>query len=181
MANQRPGEINIIFFYAGHGTNDQTTQSAYLLPVDGLPLETITAYKLDELYKTLGNLPTKSVTIFLDACYSGTGRDDRMLAETRGVKIKARQGVPVGNTVVFSAAQGDETAHPFDEMEHGMFTYFLLKKLQETKGDVTFGELGDYIAAQVGWESIVVKGKSQTPMVTPSNTIESNWKNWKLK
>ena len=181
LANQRPGEINIIFFYAGHGTNDEVTQSAYLLPVDGVPLDIETAYKLDDLYQKLGNLPTKSVTIFLDACYSGTGRDDRMLAETRGVKIKARQGVPVGNTVVFSAAQGDETAHPFDAMKHGMFTYFLLKKLQDTKGDVTFGELGDYISSQVAWESILEKSKSQTPMVTPSRAIESDWKTWKLK
>jgi len=181
VANKYDGDINIIFFYAGHGTNDENSQLAYLLPVDGLPLDARSAFKLEELYQTLGNLPAKSVTIFLDACYSGTGRDDRMLAETRGVKIKARQGVPVGNTVVFSAAQGDETAHPHDEKQHGMFTYFLLKKLQETKGDVTFGELGDYITTQVGRESIIVKRKSQTPMVTPSATVEGEWRNRKLK
>jgi hypothetical protein len=38
--------------------------------------------------------------------------------------------MPQGNMVVFSAAQGDETAYPNNDEKHGMFTYFLLKKLQ---------------------------------------------------
>ncbi|WP_321436645.1 hypothetical protein [uncultured Bacteroides sp.] len=42
-----------------------------------------------------------------------------------------------GNVVVFSTAQGDETAYPYKEKGHGLFAYFLLKKTQETKGAVT--------------------------------------------
>lgn len=44
-----------------------------------------------------------------------------------------------------------------------LFTYYLLKKLQETKGDVTLGELGDYIKTKVEQQSIVVNGKLQSP------------------
>ena len=62
-----------------------------------------------------------------------------------------------------------------------MFTYFLLKKLQESKGDVTFGELSEYITTNVRQQSIVVNGKSQTPTVTPSVTVGDKWKNLKLK
>ena len=63
--------------------------------------------------------------------------------------IKAKSGQPQGKMVVFSAAQGDETAYPNNEEHHGMFTYYLLKKLQETKGEVTLQELGDYIVKNV--------------------------------
>jgi len=82
---------------------------------------------------------------------------------------------------VFSAAQGDETAYPFKEKEHGMFTYFLLKKLKETKGNVTLGELGQFITDQVSRKSIVSNGKSQTPSVVSSGTMGNAWKSMKLR
>jgi len=82
---------------------------------------------------------------------------------------------------VFSAAQGDETAYPFKEQKHGMFTYYLLKKLQESKGNVSLGELGDYITTQVKQQSVVVNRKSQTPTVVPSSAMSGEWKGWKLK
>jgi hypothetical protein len=135
---------------------------------------------LDELYSTLGNIPTKNVTIFLDACFSGSKREEGMLASARGVAIKARSGMPQGNMVVFSAAQGDETAYPYYEEKHGRFTYYLLEKLQETKGDVTLQELGDYIIQNVRAKGAEER-KPQTPCVTPAASLDSSWREWKLK
>ena len=82
--------------------------------------------------------------------------------------------------VVISAAQGDETAYPYEEKGHGMFTYYLLKKLQETKGDVTLGDLADYVTSEVKKRSVVVNGKMQTPIATASNNA-ADWRNWKLR
>lgn len=149
------GEAKAIFYYAGHGIPDEQNKSAYLLPIDGYGSDVTTGYALEDLYKALGSLPSKSVTVFLDACFSGAKRDGDMLASARGVAIKVKQNNPTGNMVVFTAAQGDETAYPYKEEGHGLFTYYLLKKLQETKGDVTLGELGDYIKTQVERQSIV--------------------------
>ena len=171
----------IIFYYAGHGIPDESSRTAYLLPVDGLGTDVTTGYKLDELYATLGNIPTKNVMVFMDACFSGSKREQGMLASARGVAIKARSGMPQGNMVVFSAAQGDETAYPNNDERHGMFTYFLLKKLQDTKGNVTLQELGDYITKNVSQQSILLNGKSQTPCVTPSASLDASWREWKLK
>ena len=175
------GEARVIFYYAGHGIPDEAQKTAYLLPVDGFGNDVSTGYKLDDLYSTLGNLPSKSVTVFLDACFSGANRDGQMLASARGVAIKAKSSAPVGNMVVFSAAQGDETAYPNNEQQHGMFTYYLLKKIKETSGNVTYKELGDYVTDNVRKQSIVVNGKSQTPTVVPSATVGENWESWKLK
>jgi uncharacterized caspase-like protein len=181
VAEAYNGEANLIFYYAGHGIPDESSKSAYLLPVDGYGSDVSTGYKIDDLYQQLGKLPAKTVTVLMDACFSGAQRSGDMLASARGVAIRATPGAPVGNMVVFSAAQGDETAYPYREKGHGMFTYFLLKKLQETKGEVTLGELGDYIATNVRQQSIVVNGKSQTPTVIPSATIGDNWKGMRLK
>ena len=171
----------IIFYYAGHGIPDESSRTAYLLPVDGIGTDISTGYKLDDLYSALGNIPAKNVTVFMDACFSGSKREEGMLASSRGVAIKARSGMPQGNMVVFSAAQGDETAYPNNEEKHGMFTYFLLKKLQDTKGDVTLQELGEYITKNVSQQSILLNGKSQTPCVTPSASLDASWREWKLK
>lgn len=175
------GDAKIIFYYAGHGIPDEQNKSAYLLPIDGYGSDVTTGYALEDLYKALGRLPSKSVTVFLDACFSGAKRDGEMLASARGVAIKVKQATPVGNIVVFSAAQGDETAYPYKEEEHGLFTYYLLKKLQETKGDVTLGELGDYIKTQVERQSIVINGKLQSPSIVSTATIANSWKKWSLK
>ena len=174
------GEAKVIFYYAGHGIPDEQNKNGYLLPIDGYGSDVTTGYALDDLFKTLGNMPSKSVTIFLDACFSGAKRDGDMLASTRGVAIKVKQNAPQGNMVVFSAAQGDETAYPYNEFEHGLFTYYLLKKLQETKGDVTLGELGDYIKTKVEQQSIVVNGKLQSPSIMSAPIIGNDWKTWKL-
>ena len=174
------GKGKAIIYYAGHGIPDESDLSAYLLPVDGIGNDPGSAYSLKDLYDKLGGVEAQSVTIFLDACFSGSKREDGMLASARGVALKTKQSAPKGNMVVFSAAQGDETAYPYKDKQHGMFTYFLLKKLQETKGNVALGELSDYLVKEVGRESFVRNGKMQTPTTTPS-TKATNWRNWKLK
>lgn len=173
-------EAKFIFYYAGHGIPDEASGDAYLLPVDGRGNMLATGYSLNKLYETLGGLTAKSVTVFMDACFSGAVRDGGMMASARGVAIKAKQAAPKGNMIVLSAAQGDETAYPYKEKGHGLFTYYLLKKLQETKGDVTLGELSDYITSEVKKRSIIANGKLQTPIVTSSNSA-TDWRSWTLK
>jgi hypothetical protein len=175
------GAAKAIFYYAGHGVPNESNQSAYLLPVDGYGSDLSTGYLLDDLYASLGNVPSQGVTIFLDACFSGAKRDGDMMMAARGVAIKVKKNVPVGPMVVFSAAQGDETAFQNNKEKHGLFTYFLLEKLQETNGNVTYAELSEYIIDHVSQLSIVRNGKSQTPCVTPSATLDQSWKEWKLK
>ena len=173
-------EAKFIFYYAGHGIPDEASGESYLLPVDGRGSILATGYSLKKLYDFLGGLAAKNVIVLMDACFSGAVRSGGMLASARGVAIKAKQAAPKGNMIVLSAAQGDETAYPYKEKGHGLFTYFLLKKLQETKGDVAIGVLADYVTSEVKKRSIVVNGKLQTPIVTHSNGAV-DWRNWKLK
>ena len=181
ILQQYNGEAKAIVYYAGHGIPDESTKDAYLLPVDGYGDDPSTGYSLNELYKTLNEVPSKSTLVFLDACFSGANRDGSMLASARGVAIKAKPTAPIGNMVVFSAAQGDETAYPYIDKGHGLFTYYFLKKLQETKGDVTLGELSEYITDQVGKQSIVINRKSQTPNVSVSSSLQEDWKKMKIQ
>lgn len=175
------GEARILFYYAGHGIPDEASHSAYLLPVDGYASNTTTGYSLNELYSTLSQLPCKSALVLLDACFSGAKRDGGMLASARGVAIKVKENKPAGNLVVFSAAQGDETAYPYQEQQHGMFTYYLLKTLKESKGNITLGDLSTKVTKEVKKRSVVQNEKMQTPTVISSPATATQWKSWKLK
>ncbi|MEZ3521227.1 MAG: hypothetical protein K1V78_07005 [Muribaculaceae bacterium] len=81
----------------------------------------------------------------------------------------------------FSAASGEETALPYVEKNHGMFTYYLLKKLQESKGGATLRELSDYVIKNVKHQSNFVNNKPQTPTVRVSGRMESMWNSKKLR
>lgn len=179
--NAFEGEANGIVYYSGHGIPDVATKAAYLLPVDGYGTDVRTAYKLDELYAQLGNAKAKSMTVFLDACFSGSARDGGMIDSARGVAIRTATGKPQGRTVVFAAATNDETAYPNPKEGHGMFTYHLLKKLQETAGNVTYEELATYVKQQVQRQSVLLNGKSQTPTVNASAVVGTEWNSWTLK
>ena len=175
------GQGRVIFYYAGHGIPNEADKGAYLLPVDGVGSDIESAYSLNKLYQALSELPAQRISVFLDACFSGAKRDGQMMASARGVAIKAKPAEAKGNMVIFTAATGDETAYPFKSQKHGMFTYYLLKKLQDTKGDVTLGALGDYLTNEVRRESFDENSKLQTPTVIPSQALANSWKQMKLK
>ncbi len=175
------GDASIIFYYAGHAFPDEEEHSAYLLPIDGNSQNIATAYSLKKLYKEFNSVPVKQLICFIDACFSGTTRTDEMLIAGRGVAVKVKDDVPQGNAVVFTSATGAETAHSYEEKGHGMYTYYLLQKLQETQGDVTLGELTNYVRKMVRRKSVVVNEKMQTPCVIPSASLGTEWQSWKLK
>lgn len=182
IADAYDGDASVIFYYAGHGFPDEKQNTAYLLPIDGNASDiTTTGYSLAKLYQELSELKLKSSIVFLDACFSGTKREDQMLSESRGVAIKVKEEAPKGNMLVFSAAQGDETAHQMEEKHHGLFTYYLLKELQATGGDVDMGTLTEYVTKQVKRQSVVINNKKQTPTVIPSQALSSSWQSMKLK
>lgn len=174
------GNINVIFYYAGHAFPDEDTKAVYLLPVDGDSKITATGYSLSKLYSELGSIQAHSMVCFIDACFSGATREGGMLTEGRGVAIKIKEDIPQGNVVVFTSATGVETAHEYKAKRHGMFTYFLLKKLQESKGDVTLGELAEYITTNVKRSSFDENGTIQTPTVIPSPKLQNTWRNIRL-
>lgn len=181
LADAYEGDAELIFYYAGHGVPAEKENTAYLLPVDGSSSDvTATGYPLSKLYEQLSQMKLKDVTVFLDACFSGAKREDEMLVSARGVAIKTKAEAPRGNMVVFSAATGDETAHQLEEKGHGLFTYYLLKKLQQTQGNVTLGELSEYVTKQVKRQSVVINNKRQTPTTTPSESMTTIWTAMKL-
>lgn len=166
------GDISLIVYYAGHGIPDASSREAYLLPSDGSGSDISSAFPLKELYSRLSAIPSAQSLLFIDACFSGAQRDGDMMRSTRGVRLKPKHPDVNGKLVVFSSTKEDQTALPFKEKKHGLFTYFLLKKLQETSGDVSLQSLAEYIKTNVQQTSALKSKHLQTPVVINSPSMQ---------
>ena len=159
------GKTDIYLYFAGHGLASDDGKDMYLLPYDGLPrLLQESALKRDQLFLNIKQAKPRSVTVFLDTCYSGTTRGTDMLISSRPITIRAiEQSIP-NNFTLFSAAAGDQTSKPLEEAKHGMFSYFLMKGMEgdadaNNDNKITARELHAYVEQNVVQQS----SGSQTP------------------
>lgn len=174
-------DVDLIVYYSGHGFPDEGSKDAYLLPTDGNGVSTASAYSLKKFYDDLASTGAANVMVFLDACFSGASRNGDMLVKARGIALKPKQAEPEGNMFVLSATSDQQTAMPYKEKHHGLFTYFLLKKLQETKGNATLEDISKYVTRNVQETSVPVNGKDQTPKTTMSGRMPQIWGDKKLR
>ena len=172
------GKKRLIVYYAGHGVPDiQDHNKAYILPTDVYGTKPHQGIALGQFYDMIGELGFDRVTIFIDACFSGVNRDNEGLNVERAVEVEAQVAQPkTGNLVVFSAAFGNETAQSYQEEGHGLFTYYLLKELQESQGNITYGKLGRDIQRNVSNVAPTLDlRKKQTPRAITSYDTDE-WK-----
>ena len=176
---QSSKDFELIIYYAGHGYPEDLTKVPYLIPVDVSGTDDLSAraINLQSLYKKLGDLNAKKVTVFLDACFTGGGRESGLVA-SRGITIKPKEGTLKGNLVVFSASSGEQSALPFEEQEHGIFTYHLFDELQKSGGNIDYGTLADKLRVEVNKTAIRNKSIDQTPHVNTSKKVENTWRQW---
>lgn len=173
--DSHPGS-NALVYYAGHGLPSEDCSTSYLLPTDGYAKNINSGLDINDVIASISGYSNKSV-IILDACFSGAKRDGKMISSARGVAIKQSDPIIKNNTIVFSACSGTQTAYSYDEQQHGLFTYYLLKSLKDGKGNITLGELADKVTSEVKRTSVDVNKKIQTPNIVVSDDIKSSWRN----
>jgi hypothetical protein len=148
---------DLYVYYAGHGAADAKTHTPYLLPADADgDYARDTGYSLAALYEQLAKLPARTVTVFLDACFSGVTRsNDRLVAGGRDIVLSVEHpALRKESMAVFAAAHGDQIASDLPAKRHGLFTYYLLAGLRgagdaDGDGRVTIRELDGWIAPRV--------------------------------
>ena len=170
-----PNKTELIIFYAGHGlaTQDGDKQDLHLLPQNAdTDLLSISSISRNNLFKEISDLDPKSVTIFFDACYSGTSRDNKsLIASARPVKIlkDVENDIPE-NFTIFSASQLNQMSSGLKNGEHGIFSYYLMKGLegladQNKDKKITNGELQAYMKSNVS-QKAAEWGRDQNPSFT---------------
>lgn len=185
-----PGKTDVFVFYSGHGlpsVSDDGQQDIFLFPFDARrELVQDRGYSLNKLYADLNALNAKSVTVIMDACFSGSSRrtatiTSENLSGEKGVRIALPQlGSKPWDTNadfrVFASSAGDQTSLGYDPAQSGLFTYYLALGLQgeadlDQDGVILLQELVQYVTEKVSAESRKIKGGSQTPQFFGSGDI----------
>jgi tetratricopeptide (TPR) repeat protein len=179
MASADP-QSELFFFFSGHGNNDEQTKDAFLIPVDVSGKNIRFGISLEKLYEELSKYQGKASYVFLDACFSGGFKGEAALVAQKAVRVVPKIGMPRGNTISFSSSTGDQTSSVWHEKKQGYFTYFLIKSIQESNGDITIKSLFEKTNAAVK-RATALTGKLQEPQILVSPVISYDWENLKLQ
>ena len=177
LEDRLPARVNsgdtVYFYFAGHGIPDIETRTPYLLPYDGKTTNPRrTAFSASDLYETLGQLKAERVFVFLDSCFSGAGRSadeqQTLIAKARPAGFIPRDPVlKHPNIIVFSATESSQICNVYKEKQHGIFTYFLLKRMVDNNGPLKISELDRYLKDNVSRQAEREYGpnRRQTPVL----------------
>jgi uncharacterized caspase-like protein len=187
----QPGH-EIIIFLAGHGIADGVGAQAksYFLSVDTdiQSKETVarTAVDMEELIRKLSALKASQFTMFYDACREdpspGRGFKGNQLTDVTARILTLvpnrvqQQRTDAPTSVVFYACQIGERAFESSQLQHGVFTYYILRGLRELAdrpdGRVEAGRLAGYLSENVRKWSQEAKnpfGQNQNPTMVASD------------
>jgi len=135
----RPRESDVFIYYSGHGVTGLKDGYQYLLPVDGDPnAPEIQGYPTELLYRNLGQLEARSVTVFIDACFSGESPSGSLVRSASGIQVTSKS-IPAVPFTVISAANKDQIASWDKEARHGLFTKYLLDALYGAADNNRYG------------------------------------------
>ncbi len=137
----RPGRSHVTVFYSGHGVPGLKDKRGYILPVNADPdTPEINGYPVDLLYKNLAALEAASVTVYLDACFSGESDRGMLIRSASPVFVQAEAPKVEAGMTVLTAASAEQVASWDEENRHGLFTWHLLQALQGEADKAPFGD-----------------------------------------
>lgn len=159
----------VIVFLAGHGIVRGLGAQArcYFLPadVDAQSKDSTerTGIEIEELARKVGALKASQFTIFVDTCredpFPGRGIKGNTMTDvmSRGLRVTAGPAqtarVEPPTSVIFYSCQIGERAYEDPTLEHGIFTYFILRGIRELAsrpdGRVEAGQLAEYLRTNV--------------------------------
>jgi len=195
---KKPAKDDIVLIYlAGHGAPDIDRPGVVYFLTHDVDRKDIsgTALPMREIDLCLReNLLAERVIILADTCHSGAfNQDSGKLAQGMNKRDVGTDSAVInsylqqmnktkGGVALLTSAKEDEVAYEDDELEHGVFTYFLLKGMEgaadgaidgaRKNGIVTVGELFEYVRKNVQ-EYTEGKQRKQTPCIG-SNSYDQN-------
>jgi len=168
----RKGTSNVFIYYVGHGAPDVNSREAYFVPVDADPRYIgSSGYRLKTFYGNLSKVPAKSMTVVLDACFSGnTGKGTLLKGISPALVVVEQDSSVPPNTTLFASGSVHQVSTWYPEKGHSLFTYFFLLGIRgeadaNRDGAVTAGEMRAYLEDKVTYMARRLGGIDQTPLV----------------
>lgn len=169
-----PSKPDVFVYYSGHGAPDVKSGSAYLVPVDCDSPDRISVngYCIDVLYDNLSKLQYNTLTVVLEACFSGNSERGLMLKNTSPVALKTNVTAPkVPNATIVTSTSGEQLAHWYPEKSQSLFTYYYLLGLKgeaDSNNDkmISTMELKQYVEQRVNSYALRNRDRNQNPLFT---------------
>ncbi|MBL6929765.1 MAG: caspase family protein [Rhodospirillales bacterium] len=170
-----PGVSRVWVYYAGHGAPAIGEGASYLVPSDADASRIqLNGYALDTLYRNLGQLPAKSISVVLEACFSGASQSGSVIDAASAIYARPREvTVPPGVTVIAAGAP-DQIASWEEDKSHSLFTkYYLMGMSGEADkspygngdGQVAYSELDAYLKRTMTYYARRYYGRDQTAQI----------------
>lgn len=169
---------DVYVYYSGHGLPASDGKGLYLLPprADREVIED-TAIPFSKINSAIQLAKPRSVTIFLDACYSGQGRSgEALLASARPVSLKIEGKLFPENFTIISASQHDQISSSSPDLKHGIFSYYLMKGMEgdadvNKDGKITLGEIQAYLVENVGRQAGMMSRTQEPQLIGDSDRV----------
>lgn len=169
----RPGRSRVFVYYSGHGAPADPEATSYLVPVDADASRiALNGYPLDVLYANLGKLPAVSVSVVLEACFSGASQAGAVVGHSSGIYVRPRPpSIPPAFTVI-TAGSASQVASWEENGSQSLFTRHFLDGLTgradqppsgNGDGSVTHRELEAYLKDTTTYFARRLYGRDQTP------------------
>jgi len=171
----KPGKSRVFVYYIGHGAPGTADGRAMLVPSDASASQiALSGYPLDLLYANLGKIPVESITVVLEACFSGTSPAGSVLGRALPLAIMPKAAPVPANLTVISAASADQMANWEQDDSHALFTEYFLKAMSgdadkapygNGDGTVSLDELDRYLKETLSYVVRRSYGRDQTAQI----------------
>jgi len=169
---------DVFVFYSGHGYTTADGKGLYWFPHRAdRDLISKTAILVQELNIDILAAKPKSVTVFVDACYSGQARSgETLIASARPVAPKTETRLFPETFTVMSASQADQISSSSPDLKHGIFSYYLMKGMEgdadgNKDGKITLGEMQAYLVENVSRQAGAMSRKQEPQLIGDSDRV----------
>ena len=139
IAEVKEGD-KIYFYYVGHGIPDPSDNGQpYILPSDKLPsyINQDKFFSLKNIYSMLDNSNADEVIAFVDSCFSGSTDGQSVLKGVASSRLVPKSiKIDKSKMTVMTAGSGTEFANMYEEKNHRLFSYYLMKSLLNGDKDI---------------------------------------------
>jgi len=155
----------VIIYFAGHGSTEKDVMSPdgdglekYLLPYDADPKDLYaSALPMREISHIFNRVQSERLVFLADSCYSGAsgGRTIGIAGTRSNISENFLDRVASGKgRVIITASGSNEVSAENEDLQHGVFTYYLIEGLQgkadmDKDGLITVDEVYRYVSEQV--------------------------------
>ncbi|MFA5139018.1 MAG: caspase family protein [Elusimicrobiota bacterium] len=173
----KPSASDVFVYYSGHGAPDLKTKASYFVPYDADPnyIE-LNGYERDLMLRNLSSLPARSVTVVMEACFSGAFDQGLLIKEASPLVLKASEltAVPKDITLITSAASS-EVSSWHAPARHSLFTYYFLKALAEAaeaRKPVKYSDIMAAAKPQISYMAGRLHNREQNPQLHNDRKID---------